>query len=75
MAGAFLLSTRLHVFNESAMAILICLATGTFLYITFFEILGKNLVGNQPQDLLSFLYFIIGFGVFAGLTAIPGMQA
>ena len=75
MSGAFLLSTKFNLFNEGAMTVLICLATGTFLYITFFEILAKNLVGNQLQDLLSFVYFLIGFGIFAGISAIPIMQS
>ena len=75
MAGAVLVSSKFNFFNDSAMSILICLATGTFLYITFFEILAKNLVGNEIQDLFSFMYFLIGFGIFAGITAIPVMRS
>jgi len=53
---------------------LTALSTGTFLYVTFFEILGKCLQGGEMEDVFAFVCFIVGFGVFAGITAIPQMQ-
>lgn len=45
------------------------IAAGTFIYVTFFEILYGNLNHDTPLAML--LSMLIGFGVMCGLKAIP----
>ncbi len=49
------------------------ISTGTFIYVTFFEILQEEI---DPHDtsLSRFFSVLIGFGVMAALTAIPEEQ-
>lgn len=72
--GLIILSSKLALFNGEAVVFLTSLATGTFLFITFFEILAKDLNGNTVRDLVNFVLFLVGFAAFAGITSIPVMQ-
>ncbi|CAD5115919.1 unnamed protein product [Dimorphilus gyrociliatus] len=45
------------------------IAAGTFIYVTFFEILYGNL--NHDTPLVMLLAMLVGFGVMCGLKAIP----
>lgn len=53
---------------EIANGVLQSIATGTFIYVTFFEILGNEL---HEADLLQTTAVLIGFGVMALLELIP----
>jgi len=72
--GVIITTSKLHILNGEATAFLTATATGTFLYITFFEILAKDLKGNKISDLVNFVLCLLGFAFFAGLTAIPALQ-
>ncbi|CAD5125616.1 unnamed protein product [Dimorphilus gyrociliatus] len=48
------------------------LASGIFIYVTFFEILQGSLTYNSPLSHL--IVTIIGFGVMAGINAIPDIS-
>lgn len=50
------------------------MSTGTFIYITFFEMLGKDLKGSTLRDYMNFLICLLGFGIFAGISAIPALR-
>ena len=56
-------------------AILLSLATGTFFYIAFIEVIGYELANVDPQyhkhRLLLVLGIILGFALFAGASFIP----
>ncbi|GAB1605230.1 zinc transporter ZIP3-like [Argonauta hians] len=47
-------------------ALLKALATGTFIYVTFFEILGREISHNATA--LQILFAILGFGAMTGLV-------
>lgn len=66
---------KFHLLSEEATAFLTAAATGTFIYITFFEILAKDLNGDTIYDFLNFLICLFGFGIFASITAVPALQA
>ena len=71
VAGVCILSADIQVKDQVVIAFLTALATGSFVFVTFFEILGKDLNGDEMRDLLNLVYCIIGFGIFAGINAIP----
>ena len=50
------------------------MSTGTFIYITFFEMLGKDLKGSTLRDYMNFLICLLGFGIFAGISGIPALR-
>jgi len=56
-------------------AVLLSLATGTFLYIAFVEVIGYELSNIEPEyfnhRLLLVLGIALGYALFAGLTFIP----
>ena len=56
-------------------AVLLSLATGTFLYIVFVEVIGYELSNIEPEyfnhRLLLVLGITLGYALFAGLTFIP----
>ena len=56
-------------------AILLSLATGTFFYIAFIEVIGYELANVDPNyhkhRLLLILGIVLGFALFAGASFIP----
>ena len=56
-------------------AILLSLATGTFLYIAFVEVIGYELSNVEPKyfshRMLLVLGIALGYALFAALTFIP----
>ena len=56
-------------------AILLNLATGTFFYIAFIEVIGYELANVDPQyhkkRLLLTIGILLGFALFAGVTFVP----
>jgi len=56
-------------------AILLSLATGTFLYIAFIEVIGYELINIEPQHhkhrLILILAILLGFSLFAGVSFVP----
>ena len=64
--GIFMSGLEKTICVDFANAILQTIAGGTFLYITFFEVLPHEF--NQPKNrMLKCLSVIIGFSCFAGL--------
>ena len=74
IAGVCILSADVQVIDQVAMAFLTALATGSFVFVTFFEILGKDLQGNDMRDLLNLGMCVVGFTIFAAITALPIMR-
>ncbi|CAH1783599.1 unnamed protein product [Owenia fusiformis] len=64
--------------NNVATGVLQTIATGTFLYVTFFEVLGHEIGDHskfsRPKDLLKLLATIIGFCCAATLQFIPDVD-
>ena len=56
-------------------AVLLSLATGTFFYIAFIEVIGYELANVDPHyhkhRLLLILGIVLGFALFAGASFIP----
>ena len=73
--GIIVFSIKLDL-SERIISILTGLSTGTFLYVTFFEILGKVILegSEKSEDLIGFFCFLFGFGIFAGVTSFSAMQ-
>ena len=70
--GIFLSGLERTISVDFANAILQTIAGGTFLYITFFEVLPHEF--NQPNNrILKCLSVIIGFSSFAGLILLFSM--
>jgi len=59
-----------------ANAILLSLATGTFLFIAFIEVIGYELISVDPRHhkhrLILVLAILLGFALFAGVLFVPG---
>ena len=55
---------------EIANGIIQSISTGTFIYVTFFEILPEE-VGQNNASKARFLFLVIGFTCMAALNAIP----
>ena len=59
-----------------ANAILLGLATGTFLFIAFIEVIGYELISVDPRHhkhrLILVLAILLGFALFAGVLFVPG---
>ncbi|XP_066912851.1 zinc transporter ZIP3-like [Clytia hemisphaerica] len=72
--GIIIFSVKSSFVSDEVVVVLTGLSTGTFIYVTFFEILGKCLEGDKMEDMIGFVYFVLGFGLFAGITAVPQMQ-
>jgi len=56
-------------------AILLSLATGTFFYIAFIEVIGYELANVEPgyhkHRLLLIIGILLGFALFAGVSFVP----
>ncbi|XP_066912850.1 zinc transporter ZIP3-like isoform X2 [Clytia hemisphaerica] len=72
--GVIIFSAKSSFIGDEVVIILTGLSTGTFVYVTFFEILGKCLEGDKMEDMIGFGCFLLGFGMFAGITAVPQFQ-
>ena len=51
--------------HRRASAFLTGIATGTFMYITFFEILAVDLKIKRRTDVLKLLFFVLSFVLYA----------
>ncbi|XP_030640675.1 zinc transporter ZIP3-like isoform X2 [Chanos chanos] len=63
------IETAQNLAGNIASVVLQGLAAGTFLFITFFEILSRELEDKQDR-LLKVLFLVLGYGVLAGLVFI-----
>ena len=56
-------------------AVLLSLATGTFLFIAFIEVIGYELINVKPHHhkhrLILILAILLGFSLFAGVSFVP----
>ncbi|EDO34311.1 predicted protein [Nematostella vectensis] len=64
--GIAVLKESTHFSSNLSSAILQGIANGTFIYVTFFEILQNELKGHGKK-LLKLLFMVIGFSVVCGL--------
>ena len=62
--GEFINSAGEEVSRDTASAILQGIATGTFIYVTFFEILQREL-GTREPELLKIVMTVLGFVLIA----------
>lgn len=56
-----------------ASAVLQSVATGTFIYVTFFEILQREYEGGKP-DMRKVLCTIVGFALIGGVKVLEGVE-
>ena len=56
-----------------ASAVLQSIATGTFIYVTFFEILQKEYEGGPP-GMTKVLFTVVGFALIAGVKVLEGVD-
>ncbi|XP_065644269.1 zinc transporter ZIP1 isoform X3 [Hydra vulgaris] len=68
--GLVIVNSLTNDTNNVISAVLIALSTGTFVYVTFFEILGKDINSNK-DDFSLIVFFFFGFLLFSGIKAIP----
>lgn len=59
--------------QSAASAILQSIATGTFLYVTFFEILHREFEDNAP-DLLKVVCTVVGFALVGAVKLLEGLD-
>ena len=55
---------------DIANGVLQAISSGTFIYVTFFEILQRE-ISHDNSSIDKLLSVLLGFGVVAGLAAIP----
>lgn len=74
LLGLILTSLKLEYLDNKVTPFLTAISAGTFIYITFFEMLGKDLKGTTLRDYMNFLICLLGFGIFAGIYAIAALR-
>ncbi len=71
--GIVITETGDHTSADLANGVLQCIASGTFLFVVFFEILPRELhCHNKIDGALNLVLTLLGFGLMAGLQAIGG---
>ena len=68
LIGLLLTDYKMGDAQKSVSAFLTGIATGTFMYITFFEILAVDLKIKRRTDVLKLVFFVLGFVLFAILV-------
>ena len=68
LIGLLLTDYKMGDAQTSVSAFLTGIATGTFMYITFFEILAVDLKIECRTDVLKLVFFVLGFVLFAILV-------
>ena len=70
--GVAVTSSEDQLTQSAAAAILQSIATGTFIYVTFFEILHREFDDDTP-DLLKVLCTVVGFALVAAVKMLEGV--
>ena len=71
--GVTVTSSEDELSQSAAAAILQSIATGTFIYVTFFEILHREYEDDRP-DLLKVLCTVLGFALVAAVKMLEGVD-